>query len=94
MCSPPNTSLNSVATGAYSFGCATSPPRVFMRAILDMFVVIASDCSISMQNVNSKNNTVIIDRMNMTVEWCIPDEHPSMEDWNEGMVGVVALISC
>jgi len=67
LCDPPNTSLNSVATGAYSLGCDTNPLCVFIRAILDMLVVIADDCSINMQNVKQKNSIVIIDRMKIIV---------------------------
>ena len=68
-CSPPNTSLNSVDTGAYSSGCDTSPDRVFKRAILDIFVLIASDCSMSMQNVKKKNRSVIMPRMSTIGNW-------------------------
>ena len=32
-----------------------------------MFVVIADDCSINMQNVKQKNSIVIIDRMKIMV---------------------------
>jgi len=66
-CSPPKTSLNSVATGAYSLGWETIPARVFIRAILDMFVLIASVCSNSMQNVKKKKSRVIVPSMNMMV---------------------------
>jgi hypothetical protein len=55
-----------VATGAYSLGWDIIPPRVFIRAILDMFVDIASVCSMSMQNVKRKNKTVITPRANTT----------------------------
>jgi hypothetical protein len=55
-----------VAIGAYSLGWDIIPPRVFMRAILDTFVDIASVCSMSMQNVKRKNRTVITPRANTT----------------------------
>jgi hypothetical protein len=63
--SPENCSLT-VAIGAYSLGWDIIPPRVFMRAILDTFVDIASVCSMSMQNVKRKNRTVITPRANTT----------------------------
>ncbi len=56
-----------MATGAYSLGWDTIPPRVFIRAIFDMFVDIASICSRSMQNVKRKKRMVINESTNMTV---------------------------